>query len=91
MKIVLLRDTDELPEAARRRESTWSVAERLGVPVEEVAAEGEHPLERLATVLAPLDLASVYLALLQGIDPSPIEPIALLNAASATRSQEDDR
>lgn len=91
VKIVLLRDTDELPEAARRRESTWSVAERLGVPVEEVAAEGEHPLERLATLLAPLDLASVYLALLQGIDPSPIEPIALLNAASATRSQEDDR
>jgi glucose/mannose-6-phosphate isomerase len=91
LKILLLRDTDEMPEAARRREATWSVADRFGVPVEEVAAEGEHPLERLATLLAPLEFASVYLALLQGIDPSPIEPIALLNAASATRTQEDDR
>jgi glucose/mannose-6-phosphate isomerase len=91
LKILLLRDTDELPEAARRRVATRSVADRFGVPVEDMAAEGEHPLERLATLVAPLDFASVYLALLQGIDPSPIEPIALLNAASATRSQEDHR
>jgi hypothetical protein len=36
---------------------------------------------RLASLVAPLDFASAYLALLQGIDPSPIEPIVVLKSA----------
>ena len=34
----------------------------------------------LAGLVAPLDFASVYLALLQGLDPSPIEPIVALKS-----------
>jgi glucose/mannose-6-phosphate isomerase len=43
-----------------------------------MAARGEHPLSRLASLIAPADFASVYLALAQGIDPTPIEPIISL-------------
>lgn len=86
MRVLLLRDTEEVPEVAARREATHRVAERYGVPVEEFAAEGEHPVSRLASLVAPLDFASAYLALLQGIDPSPIEPIVVLKSG---RAEED--
>jgi len=81
MRLLLLRDSEEVPEVARRREATRGVAQRYGVAVEELAAEGEHPLHRLISLVAPLDFASAYLALLQGIDPSPIEPIVVLKSA----------
>ena len=80
MRVLLLRDTDEVPQVARRREATPAVGARYGVAVEEFAAEGDHPLDRLASLVAPLDFASAYLALLQGIDPSPIEPIVVLKS-----------
>lgn len=86
MHVLLLRDTDEVPQVARRREATVALGERYGVKVDEVAAEGDHPLDRLASLVAPLDFASAYMAFLQGIDPSPIEPIVVLKA---TQTEED--
>jgi len=83
MRLMLLRDTEEIPEVAARREATHRVADRYGVPVEELAATGEHPVSRLASLVAPLDFASAYLGLLQGIDPSPIEPIVVLKSGRA--------
>lgn len=80
MRLLLLRDPDEIPEVARRRAATHGLAARYGVPVDEMLAEGGHPLQRLASLVAPLDFASVYLGLLQGIDPSPIEPITVLKS-----------
>jgi glucose/mannose-6-phosphate isomerase len=80
MRIVLLRDTVEIEEVAAAREATSRVAEELGVPVEEVAAEGDHPVSRLAGLVTLLDFASVYLALLQGIDPTPVEPAAAIQS-----------
>ena len=68
----------EQPELARRREATLALAEEYGVGVQELAATGEHPLARLASLVAPTDFASVYLALAQGIDPTPIDPIVFL-------------
>lgn len=83
MRVLILRDTDEIPEVARRREATFAVGERYDVPVEELAAEGDHPLDRLASLVLTLDFASAYLALLQGLDPSPIDPILMLKATPA--------
>lgn len=48
-----------------------------------VAAEGEGPLERYASLVGMLDLASVYTALARGIDPTPVKPIDDLKAALA--------
>ena len=82
----MLRDIDEVPEVSRRAEASHDVAARYGVPSGELRAEGEHPLLRLASLVAPLDFASVYLALVQGIDPSPIEPIVVLKSAPSPDS-----
>jgi glucose/mannose-6-phosphate isomerase len=83
MRLLLLRDTEELEAVARRCAATGPLAEAYGVAVDELAATGEHPLERLASLIAPLDFASVYLALLEGTDPTPIEPIVTLKKAGS--------
>ncbi len=82
MRLLVLRDTDELPRVTARAEASHRVAEEYAVPSSELVAEGEHPLSRLASLVAPLDFATVYLALLQGIDPSPIAPILLLKGTA---------
>jgi glucose/mannose-6-phosphate isomerase len=88
MRLLVLRDTEELPQVTARAEASHRVAEEYAVPSSELAAEGEHPLSRLASLVAPLDFATVYLALLQGIDPSPIAPIFLLKGSPSTADGE---
>ncbi len=73
--LVLLRDTVEHPQVSRRRSVSRDVADQRGIPVMELVAEGEHPLERLASLLILGDYLSVYVALAIGQDPSPIGPI----------------
>jgi hypothetical protein len=59
-----------------------SVAARLAVDsdvaVSRIVATGEHPLERMASLCAIGDYASVYLGILRGVDPTPIHPIQIL-------------
>jgi glucose/mannose-6-phosphate isomerase len=83
LSLVLLRDTVEHPQVARRRSVSREVAEQRGIPVMELVAEGEHPMERLASLLILGDYVSVYVALCLGEDPSPIGPIDELKARIA--------
>jgi glucose/mannose-6-phosphate isomerase len=81
LRLVLLADTEEHPQVARRREISADVAADRGVPVSELTAEGSHPVERLASLVSIADFASVYLALVIGVDPTPITPITQLKTA----------
>ncbi|MQA94152.1 MAG: mannose-6-phosphate isomerase [Streptosporangiales bacterium] len=83
LRLVLLRDAEEHPAVARRREATLRLAEDRGVPVTEIPATGDSPLERLAALVGPADYASVYLALAYGIDPTPVAPIEQLKSMTA--------
>jgi glucose/mannose-6-phosphate isomerase len=71
LRLVIVRDTDEHPRVARRREASAELANERGVSVTQLTAQGEHPLERLAGLIAHVDYASVYLALALGTDPTP--------------------
>jgi glucose/mannose-6-phosphate isomerase len=75
LRLVIIRDTEEHPQVTRRREASTELAADRGVPVTELAARGEHPLERLAGLIAHADYASVYLALALGADPTPVPAI----------------
>jgi glucose/mannose-6-phosphate isomerase len=75
LRLVLLRDRDEDAPVARRREIVTEMAEGRGVAVNELVAEGEHRLERLASLVVMADYTSAYLALALGIDPTPVAPI----------------
>jgi glucose/mannose-6-phosphate isomerase len=80
LHLVLLRDTEEHPQVAKRREASARLARDRGVPVTELVAEGTHPLERIATLIALADYATVYLAIALGVDPTPVAAIQTLNA-----------
>jgi glucose/mannose-6-phosphate isomerase len=83
LRLLLLRDTEEHAAVAGRCQATHLLGEQYGVAVDEVPARGEHPLERLISLIAPLDFASVYLALFEGTDPTPIDPIVTLKKAAS--------
>jgi glucose/mannose-6-phosphate isomerase len=75
LRLVIIRDTEEHPQVTRRREVSTQLADERGVPVTQLTAQGEHPLERLAGLIAHVDYASVYLALALGADPTPVPAI----------------
>ncbi|MGS2618901.1 SIS domain-containing protein [Micromonospora sp. LZ34] len=84
LRLVLLRDgglnaeddTDEpLAVEERRAEAVQTLAERRGVRCDVVTAEGGSALERLASLIAVPDFASIYLALAHGLDPMAVPAI----------------
>jgi bifunctional phosphoglucose/phosphomannose isomerase len=83
LRLVLLSDTRVHPQVAKRRTASAQLAAERGMEVTELAAEGDHPLLRLASLIQLIDYATVYLALGSGIDPSPINAIQELKARIA--------
>ncbi|MFB4297807.1 bifunctional phosphoglucose/phosphomannose isomerase [Actinomadura sp. NTSP31] len=83
LHLVVLRDTDEHPQTAKRREASVEMARARGVAVTEIIAEGAHPLERIATMIALADYVTVYLAITLGVDPTPVTAIQELKARIA--------
>ena len=78
MAMVLLRDRDEHPEISLRADVVQALAQERGVSVSALRAEGSSSFERFVSLVGISDYASVYLALMQGTDPSPIEAIMAL-------------
>jgi glucose/mannose-6-phosphate isomerase len=85
LRVVLLRDgglADEDTEAGepsaveeRRADAVVELASRRGVRCGVIQAEGGSPLERLASLIAVPDFASVYLALAHGLDPTAVPAV----------------
>jgi glucose/mannose-6-phosphate isomerase len=75
LRLLLIRDESDDPAAAVRAAVSERVAEARGVGVSEVVAAGTSAVERLASLIGLIDYASVYLALMHGVDPTPIAPI----------------
>jgi glucose/mannose-6-phosphate isomerase len=80
IRLLLLRDSVEDPRVAASAVQAEGLARELGVGVSSLSATGAHPLERMASLCAIGDFASVYLGLLYGVDPTPITPIEILKA-----------
>lgn len=74
----LLRDAGQHERVKMRIELTARVAERSGANVEIVDAIGESPFERMFSSVLLGDLASLYMAVLRGVDPSPVDVIESL-------------
>jgi len=73
--VLLIRDPDEPPEIRHRIEVTKSLALHKARKVLEIYARGEGKLAKMFSVLRVGDFTSVYLAILQGIDPTPVKII----------------
>jgi glucose/mannose-6-phosphate isomerase len=77
---VFLEDPDQHPRIHRRIELTAAAVERAGGQSLRVAARGETRLERVLSLVLLGDLVSVYLAVLDGVDPTPVAPIERFKA-----------
>jgi glucose/mannose-6-phosphate isomerase len=78
---VFLEDPDHHPRIQRRVELTAAEIERAGAPAVRVTARGETRLERVLSLVMLGDLVSVHLALLDGVDPTPVEAIVRFKEA----------
>jgi glucose/mannose-6-phosphate isomerase len=81
LSAVFLEDSDQHPRVRQRIELTARAAEEAGAPALRVQARGESPLERVLSLVLLGDLVSVYLAALDGVDPTPVEAIDRLKSA----------
>ncbi len=70
--LVLLRDREEIPLQSRTISATLELVRHRCRGVEEVKSRGEHLLARLLSLVYMGDWVSYYLALLRGVDPTPI-------------------
>jgi hypothetical protein len=84
LRLVLLRDGGLNPEEdadepvaveERRADAVQILAERRGVRCDVLTAEGGSAVERLASLTAVPDFASLYLALAHGLDPMAVPAI----------------
>jgi glucose/mannose-6-phosphate isomerase len=82
--VILLRDRAESPALARRMAVTREILEDEGVGVHEVHSIGASPLARMVSLIVLGDWMSLYLAVLAGVDPTPIVKIDRLKAALAS-------
>ena len=78
LSLVLLRDAEEHQQVARRADVSAELAREREVPVVQLQAEPGSALERLAFLVGTTDYASAYLALLLGLDPTPVDAITAL-------------
>lgn len=76
--VILIRDENEPPEIRHKIELTKELALQKAKKVLEIHAKGEGKLARMLSVLYLGDLTSVYLAILHGVDPLPVETISKL-------------
>jgi glucose/mannose-6-phosphate isomerase len=80
---VFLEDPDLHPRVQRRIELTAAEVDRAGGPSVRIASRGDTRLERLLSLVLLGDLASVYVAVLEGVDPTPVEAIERFKSALA--------
>lgn len=75
---IFLRDRDDHERVQRRMDITRRIIEKSSNEVIEVWSQGESRLARLFSTIFLGDMASVYLAVLNGVDPTPVHSIDFL-------------
>lgn len=73
--VIILRDRKEPRRLAQRVAITRDLAFGRAAGVEEIYSEGDGKLARLMSAILYGDFISWYLALLRGVDPTPVEVI----------------
>jgi glucose/mannose-6-phosphate isomerase len=80
---LFLHDLQAEERLTRRAELTAREYQALGVAGELVAARGDSALARLFSLVQLGDYVSCYLALLYGVDPTPVDAIQAFKAGLA--------
>lgn len=78
MFVVFLRCPSIHPRTLLRYKVTGELLERRNIPHQYINSDGTNPLQDVLSLVLLGDWVSYYLALLYGIDPSPVPEIDLL-------------
>ena len=89
--VILIRDPEEPPEIRKRIDTTTSLAFNRTKKVLEIGAEGDGKLAKMFSVLCIGDFASVYLAVLQSKDPTPVKIIDRVKRELAKKTSMKDK
>lgn len=76
--VIFLRDPTETRGIRERIEVTKELVQKVPVQTHEVWSKGKSSLAKMSSVINIGDFTSVYLAVMQGIDPTPVKTIDLL-------------
>jgi glucose/mannose-6-phosphate isomerase len=76
--VVILRDRDDYKRIQLRMDVTKGIIGDLAGGITEVYSEGKSLLARMFSLLYLADWVSFYLAMLNGVDPSPVKKIDFL-------------
>jgi glucose/mannose-6-phosphate isomerase len=78
--VVILTNNDESPKIRKRIDVTKSLIAGEGTQVKEIQATGKSTLAKALDLIYFGDFMSYYLAMLNGVDPTPIERIQILKS-----------
>lgn len=76
--VLMLRDTNMHSRVAKRMDITCDILKQEGVAVIEVCSRGEELLSRIFSLIYMGDFISFYLAILYGVDPTPVDRVTYL-------------
>ncbi len=76
--VIFIRDIDEPVEIESRIETTKQIMERVGLVMFDLEVQGKSPLAKMLSTILVGDFVSVYLAVLRGVDPTPVKTINVL-------------
>lgn len=83
--VVMLRDKDAHPRIVKRMDVTGDILKKEGIGVLEIWSRGEDLLSRIFSLIYIGDFISYYLAILYGVDPTPVERITYLKKELAKK------
>jgi glucose/mannose-6-phosphate isomerase len=75
---IFIRDKNEPKEIRNRIETTKTLMQPAESNMFEVWSQGKSSLAKMLSTICIGDFTSVYLAILRGVDPTPVNTIALL-------------
>lgn len=76
--VIFLRDLGDHKRVAKRMDITREILSKKGIKIIEVFSKGKALLARMMSLVFIGDMVSFYLAILNGIDPTPVDRVAYL-------------
>jgi glucose/mannose-6-phosphate isomerase len=75
---IFIRDDDESKAMRQRIETTQKLIGKKLLKIFEIWSIGKSRLAKMSSVICIGDFTSVYLAIMRGVDPTPVKSIAML-------------
>jgi glucose/mannose-6-phosphate isomerase len=79
--VIFIEDKDASKSIASRVEVTQQLMKNSGAKMFQIQSQGKTALAKMLSVICLGDFVSVYLAVLRGVDPTPVETINKLKSA----------